>query len=102
MIANEYGNVDIRGGVPDGWVHVKGNNPEGDVVGCDCLDTVEHYAAMVGYTRQEATSHTWRGAGFTKNACWRPRFDGVIVREANADRLQAEIAAYGKPSFGLA
>lgn len=94
-IANEYGNVDARNGVPGGWVHVKGNNPEGDVIGCDALSAIEHYGAMVGFTRQEATSHTWRGAGFTKNSCWRPRFDGVVVRQQDAAQVQAQIAAYG-------
>ena len=94
MIANEYGNVDIRDGVPAGWIHIRGNNANGEIIGCDCLEHMEHYSAMVGFAQQEASSHSRHGIGFSKPSCWRPRFDGIVVREHDAVLVRREMESF--------
>ena len=97
MIANSYGNVDIREGIPPGWAHIKANHPDGHMRGCDALEYIEWYPAFVGFEHRTATHHrSSHGAPFSKPDCWRPRFDGVVVRDADAAIVLAH-AVLGTP-----
>lgn len=93
MIANCYGNVDIREGIPLGWVHVQANHPDGHMRGCDILEHIEWYPAFVGFEHRTATHHrSSYGAPFSKPDHWEPRFDGVVVRDADAATVLAQLA----------
>ncbi len=75
-ITNEYGNVDVREGVPKGYVYVKGQRLQPL---CRKLK-IQFAPAVVGF----------QGDG---EFGYRPQFDGVVVSARSASKLLAEIEA---------
>lgn len=72
-IANEYGNVDVRHGLPKGYVHVSGKRL---TVLCDKLG-IKHCRALIGFT------DTRYG--------WKPNLDGVVVTDISEPKLRHAI-----------
>ena len=70
LIRNEYGNVDVRYALPQGYVHVRGQRL---TTACKALN-IECAPALIGFDKS--------GGRF------RPETDGVVVAAADADRLR--------------
>lgn len=73
-IANQYGNVDVRSGVPAGYAHFPGKRLS---VTCKALG-IDFAEAMDGFARSKQG--------------YKPTFDGVVVREEDAPRLREALA----------
>jgi len=75
---NKYGTVDIRDGVPRGWVHIDELRvgPTAKAMG------IRYYPAMVGFDEYRAP---YGGKGV------RASVSGVVVRAADEDRLRARL-----------
>lgn len=74
-IANGYGNVDVTGGVPAGYVHVRGARLQPL---CRRLG-IRHAAALVGWKKR------------SRRYPARPVLDGVVVVARSAERLRQAV-----------
>jgi hypothetical protein len=71
---NVYGNIDVRYGLPSGFVHIRGKRL---TVTCKAIG-IECAPALVGFTQK----------GFLGT---QPEFDGVVVVSEDAQKLQSAI-----------
>jgi hypothetical protein len=71
---NEFGNVDVRNAVPEGFVHVPGMRL---TITCRRLG-IEHAPALVGFEEY-------------RRGCFSPQFDGVVVFANDAPKLKEAI-----------
>lgn len=74
-IANGYGNVDVTGGVPAGYAHVRGARLQPL---CRRLG-IRHAAALVGWAKR------------SRRYPARPVLDGVVVAARSAERLRRAV-----------
>lgn len=82
--------MDIRKGIPDGWVHIPASAgyavfADGELRPTDeqakILNTHEHEQALVGFRQRDASGHiSQHGASYSKNSCWVPIFDGIVYK----------------------
>ena len=75
METNDYGNVDVRDSVPDGYVHVEG-------------------LRLTTLARKLGIDYAPALVGFSSSKCgFRPTLYGIVIRKDDEERFLAELAA---------
>ncbi len=84
LVVNRFGSVDISRGVPDGWVHIPGDDHGYFIIP---LPGIENYDAIDGFANKSARQLGWN-RGSHQGGYWRPRRAGIVIRVEDAERVR--------------